>query len=107
MNEETTAATEVTETIPTTAETTVPVTTEPETAPTETVETVGEILESVPEETPGYTEATEATETTAVVEVVDYTPIIENSTGILVNVILCAALIVVGFLAAIKFWGAK
>lgn len=47
-----------------------------------------------------------AEETVEVVPV-DYTPVIHNSAVLLANVILCAALIIVGFLAAVKFWGMK
>lgn len=85
-------------TVPETAETT-----EPEATETAPEQTETEAPETEPEETEAYEDIPETTEVVAV----EYVEVIENSTGILANVILCAALILVGFFAAMKFWGAK
>lgn len=93
--EETTAPTVpelVTE--PTQAETT------PETIEaTEAPETVPEVTEEVYE----YIPESQVEETTGVV-MIDYTPIIAEQTSIVVNVILCGALMVVGVLCGIRLW---
>ena len=43
-------------------------------------------------------------ETTAVVSV-DYTPVIYDATNVLANIYLAGALMIVGCLIALKFWG--
>ena len=55
-----------------------------------------EIFNEVYETEPAATEET--------VEVIDYTPVIAESTCILANIILCGALMVVGVLCGIRFW---
>ena len=84
--------------------------TEASTEPVQVVETEAEQSEATETTTPVYTEsldATEATEMTETVEVVDYRATITESTSVLANIILCAALMIVGVLVAFRFWEAQ
>lgn len=94
-------------TAPTLLETTIPETTGSdtmETVPPETIPTEDPAeTETVPDATWEYLEDMETTETTAVVQV-EFIPVVAESTNILSNVILCAALMIVGVLCGIRLW---
>lgn len=100
-------AVEIQETLGQDADSTVTETVE-QTEPTDPTEAPGEStgetvpVETIPSETFWEETIPEATEVVAV----DYTQPIADSTCVLANVILCAALIIVGFFSAVKFWGA-
>lgn len=75
------------------------------TVPVESTEDATEAVTLAPyESTEPPSETVEST-TAATVAVVDYTPVIQDATNVLANVILCGALMIVGVLLAFKFWG--
>lgn len=74
------------------------------TLPVETTVEVTEPLTLAPyEATEPPAETVEST-TAATVAVIDYTPVIQDSTNVLANIILCGALMIVGVLLAFKLW---
>jgi hypothetical protein len=98
---ETTAATEP-ETLPAEVEPTEEI---PETTEADIPETTEYYIPETTEDTAWYTEPEETIpETTEAVVILEYTPVIAESTSIIANIILCGALMIVGVLVGIRLW---